>query len=163
MDAGHLWNRAKQVKIQTGPDIVGDFNIGFDDEIPEDVREELRSFVRWVERNFNIPVTLWVDFEYKHFLRKRDGTQAGYLIHWADFHTYPVFDDIEDIPEIRLPVRLEHWTLDEVLFSFVQAISWYFKWILNEMDTEDGLDDQELEEVLSLYLNREDDLQEDSV
>lgn len=138
MDAGHLWNRAKQVKIQTGPDIVGEFNIGFDDEVPEDVREELRSFVRWVERNFNIPVTLWVDFEYKHFLRKRDGSQAGYLFYWADIDTYPVFDDIEDIPEIRLPVRLDRWTMDEVLFSFIQAISQYFKWILNEMDAEDG-------------------------
>ncbi|MBQ7344746.1 MAG: hypothetical protein IJW45_01620 [Oscillospiraceae bacterium] len=153
MRADHLWERAKNVVIRTGPEITGGFDIGFDDKIPAQVREEITSFVRWVEGNFSIPVTLWVDLEYKHYLISRDKRHVGYLFYWADHKDYPEFLDKEDIPEIRLPVRTERWTIEEILTSFIEAISMYFYWILNEIDQFDSPDEDEVEEVLRAYLD----------
>ena len=66
MKENSLWQKAKNVQIQTSDDILPGFDIGFDSKIPAETQKELRNFVNWVEENFNIPVTLWVDFEYKH-------------------------------------------------------------------------------------------------
>ncbi len=151
MNPNNLWNQAKQVPIQTSDNIAGGFDIGFDSHIPEETKNEMRQFVSWVEENFRLPVTLWVDFEYRHYLVRRDGKRVGFLFYWADFHFYPRFENSEDIPHIRLPVRTEHSTMEEILASFVEAISCYFAWICNCVDGFEP-DAEEVEEILQAYL-----------
>ena len=153
MKDNHLWKRAKEVKIQTSSDIVGDFDVGFDDRIPEETKDALMQFVYWVEDHFSLPVTLWVDFKYNHYLIDRNGKRVGYRFYWADFASYPVFDNWDDIPVIELPVRMERWTLEEILTSFIEAISQYYAWLMN-MITDDSVPDTgEVEEVLKAYLS----------
>lgn len=151
MRDSNLWIRAKGTHIQTSEDIVPGFNIGFDNKIPEDTQTQLRKFVKWVEDNFNIPITLWVDFEYKHYLLGKDGKRVGYLFHYADFPAYPVFSNKGDIPIIRLPVRTEYSTMDEILGSFIEAITDYFAWVCNEIS--DGYEtyEDDVAEVLQAY------------
>ena len=106
----------------------------------------------WVEDNYPVPVTLWVDFKYNHYLITRDKRRVGYRFYWADFENYPVLEKEEDIPVIELPVRTENWTIKEILGSFVQAITCYFMWLATgrvEQDPEDAL----VEEILRNYLN----------
>jgi len=148
MRENHLWNRAKNTKIQTGPGIVGGFDIGFDSKIPEETKDALMDFVYWVEDHFSLPVTLWVDFKYNHYLIDADGKRVGYKFYWADLN--PVFDNPDDIPVIELPVRMEKWTFEEILTSFIEAISSYFMWLTNIPLTEPDMD--ETEEVLQAYL-----------
>ena len=153
MRADHLWNRAKTLKLQVSPAIAGGFDIGFDNKIPEETRAELRRFVRWAEEHFSFPVTLWVDFKYNHYLLDRKGNRVGYRFYWADFASWPVFENPKDIPVIELPVRTERWTMEEILASFVEAISQYFAWLTNTI-TEDSLPDEgEVEAVLQAFLN----------
>jgi len=151
MRDGNLWLRAKDTHIQTSEDIVPGFHIGFDNRISEDTKNELRKYVKWIEDNFNIPITLWVDFEYKHYLLGKDGKRVGYLFYWADFSAYPVFLNKEDIPIIRLPVRTEYSTIGEILVSFTEAITDYFAWVCNEIS--DGYEacEADVEEVLQAY------------
>ena len=145
----HLWNQVKALRIQTGPDIVGGFDIGFDRNIPEETKDALMHFVYWVENHFSIPVTLWMDFKYNHYLRTRDGKRVGYKFYWADFTTFPVFENYDDIPVIELPVRTEHSSMEEILASFVEAISDYYRWLTN---TAAEPDPEEVEAVLQTYL-----------
>ena len=65
----HIWDRSHELNIQIGPDIVGGFSIGFDDGISEETKDQLMHYAHWVEDHYNMPVTLWVDFEQKHYLR----------------------------------------------------------------------------------------------
>lgn len=153
MRDNHLWKRAKEVKIQTSSDIVGNFDVGFDDKIPEETKDALMKFVYWVEDHFYLPITLWVDFKYNHYLIDRAGRRVGYLFYWADFVSYPVFDNADDIPVIELPVRMEHWTLEEILTSFIEAISQYFAWLTNTITDDTEPDEREVEEVLQAYLS----------
>lgn len=153
MNSNNVWYKSKQASIQTSKEIIGNFDIGFDDEMPEKIRKDLKNFISWVEKNFNIPITLWVDFEYKHYLKDRNGKQVGYLFYWSDFTTYPVFDNINDIPEIRLPVRTEKSTLEEVLTSFIEAITCYFAWICNEISEDYLPDENDVEDILQEYLS----------
>lgn len=151
MDNNHLWNKAKNVKIEKTEEIKQGFNIGIDEKIAEETKTELRNFIFWVEENFNIPITLWVDFEYKHYLKKRNGERAGFLFYWSDFSIYPVFNNKNEIPEIRLPVRTEKSTIDEILCSFIEAISCYFAWILNIINDDFSVNDEDVDEVLKEY------------
>lgn len=153
----HPWYAAKSLPLQVAPHIRGDFSYGFDDRIPEETRRELLAFISWVEGNFPVPVTLWVDFEYRHYLMTRDKKRAGYLFYWADFSSWPVFDKEEDIPSIRLPVRREHWSMEEILFSFIEAITCYYVWLANGLTPEDDYKppETEVEEILQAYLTRE--------
>ena len=152
MRENHFWNRAKDVKIQTGPEIVGNFDIGFGSKIPEATKDALMDFVYWVEDHFSLPITLWVDFKYNHYLLDADGKRVGYKFYWADFT--PTFENPDDIPVIELPVRTEHWTMEEILASFIEAISQYFMWLTNTPITEPNQD--EIEEVLQAYTQRRD-------
>ena len=148
----HLWEQAKAVKIQTGPEIVGGFSLGFDSRIPEETKNILIDFVYWVEDNYSIPVTLWVDFKYNHYLLTRTNKRAGYKFYWVDFDTYPLFEKEEDIPVIELPVRTGKWTMEEILASFIEAISCYFAWLTNQMVEGFVPDLDQVEEILQKYL-----------
>ena len=151
MRESNLWVRAGQVKIRTAEGIAPGFDLGFDERIPQATREELRRFVDWVEGNFPVPVTLWVDFAYKHSLLSRRFRPVGYLFYWVDFATWPVFENPKHIPMVRLPVRTEKYTMEEVLTSFVEAITSYFAWICNEMVDGFEPDPEDVEEVLQAY------------
>jgi hypothetical protein len=154
MHMNDLWESAKLISIQTGKDIVGGFDVGFDDEIPEATRDELMQFVYWVEDNYSLPVTLWVDFKYRNYLVDDSKKRVGYKCYWVDFATFPVFDNFDDIPVIELPVRLEKWTMDEILTSFIEAISHYFAWLSN-LDVKNFTADPALtEKILQTYKTR---------
>jgi len=74
------------------------------------------------------------------------------MFYWTDFSSYPVFDNIDDIPQIRLPIRTEHSTTEEILRSFVEAITAYFAWICNEIHEEYEPNENDTEEILQEYL-----------
>ena len=153
MKENHLWNRAKQVKIQTSGEIVGGFDIGFDSKIPEEAKDALMKFVYWVEDHFSLPVTLWVDFKYNHYLIDQNGKRTGYRFYWVDFENFPVFENPDDIPVIELAVRTEHRTMEEILMSFIEAISEYYCWLLRSITDVSLPDAGEAKQVLQAYLN----------
>ena len=154
MNENSVWERARALKLVVSENIKPEFSIGFDKRIPMDVKEALCSFVCWVGQNYPVPVTLWVDFEYNHYLISRSGKRVGYLFYWADLPSYPVFDDPVDIPRIRLPVRTEHSTPEEILASFIEAISCYYAWLCNEIHDGYHPNIEDAEEILQAYLQR---------
>ena len=153
MTENSVWIKAQTLELKVSENISPEFNIGFDKRISKEVEQELRSFVTWMERNYRIPITLWVDFEYNHYLITRSGKRVGYLFYWSDFSSYPVFDNVEDIPQIRLPVRTEHSTIEEILTSFIEAITDYYAWLCNELYEEDTSNEDDVEEILQAYLH----------
>ena len=152
MNENHLWNRAKQVQMQTSSEIVGGFDVGFDGKIPEEAKDALMKFVYWVEDHFSLPVTLWVDFKYNHYLMEQSGKRVGYKFYWVDFANYPVFENPDDIPVIELAVRTERQTIEEILVSFIEAISRYYAWLNRDASP---IDADDVEQVLQAYLQND--------
>ncbi len=149
----NVWKQAQTVFLQVADNIKPEFDIGFDEKIPDSVKEEMRNFVIWVESNYNIPITLYVDFEYRHYLISKEKERVGFLFYWADFSTYPVFENKEDIPAIRLPVRTERSSIDEILGSFIEAITYYYAWVCNELNDNFEVDCDIVDEILDEYRN----------
>ena len=147
-----VWKKVQTLELQVAENIQPEFSIGFDKRISKEVEQELRSFVTWIEHNYRIPITVWVDFEYNHYLISRSGKRVGYLFYWADFSTYPMFDNAEDIPQIRLPVRTEHSTIEEILASFIEAITDYYALLCNEIYEGYKPNEEDVEEILQAYL-----------
>ena len=145
-----IWTAAAHLNIRTAPHIQPGFSYGFDDAVPTEIRKELLGFINWVEANFAMPVPLWVDFEYKHYLISRAGKRVGYLFHWPDVDTCSVFDDEDATPMIRLPVRDDRWTITEILASFIEGITDYFAWLCRR---ELSADEKEctIEDILYAY------------
>ena len=54
---------------------------------------------------------------------------------------------------IELPVRTEHYRIEEILRSFIEAISHYFAWLTNQLDESFQPDEDEVEKILQAYLN----------
>ena len=127
----NIWEDARTLPIQTGADIVGGFDIGFDKAIPEETKDMLMDFVYWVEDRYALPVTLWVDFKYRHYLEDENKKRVGFKFYWADFNTFPMFENFDDLPVIELAVRREKNTMDEILTAFIEAITYYFAWLSN--------------------------------
>ena len=146
-----IWVRAQTVDLSVSEEIQPGFNIGFDKKIPETLKSELCAFVEWIENNYRVPITFWVDFEYKKYLIRRDGKHAGYLFYWPDVDSYPEFKDPAKIPSLRLPVR-EKLTIEEILTSFIGAIMCYYAWICNEMNDSYDPVESEVDAVLQEYL-----------
>ena len=151
MNENSVWKKAQIVELDISKNIVPGFDIGFDKRISDDIEKEMRSFVKWMEDNYRIPITLWVDFEYSHYLIRQDGKRVGYLFYWADFSSYPVFENKNDIPQIRLPVRTEYSSIKEILTSFIEAITDYYAWICNEIEIYEQ-NENDVEEILQAYL-----------
>ena len=151
MTENSVWKKAQIVELDISKNIIPGFDIGFDKRISDDIEKEMRSFVKWMEDNYRIPITLWVDFEYSHYLIRRDGKRVGYLFYWADFSSYPVFENKNDIPQIRLPVRTEYSSIKEILTSFIEAITDYYAWICNEIEIYEQ-NENDVEEILQAYL-----------
>ena len=150
-----LWHKASQTKILTAPHIITGFDIGFDSKIPEEAKDALMHFVYWVEDHFHLPVTLWVDFKYNHYLIGKNGQRVGYRFYWADFANYPVFDNPDDIPVIELAARTGHSTIEEILRSFTEAISLYYTWLTNAITNDSTPDRREVEKILEAYLSEQ--------
>lgn len=153
MTQKNLWETASNLPIQVSQDIVGGFDVGFDDGILSETKDALMHFIYWVEDHYSMPVTLWVDFKYKHYLIDRTGKRVGFRFYWADFATYPVFENFDDLPVIELPVRMEHYSLKEILHSFIEAITMYYVWLHNEINDFVDVDENIIEEILDAYLN----------
>ena len=152
MKSENIWLRGSRARIMNESSDGRGLDIGFDPKISHETETELRRFAAWAQSSFRFPVSLWVDFEYKHYLMTREGKRVGYLFYWADWDNYPVFSDPDKGPSIRLPVRTEKYSLEEILTSFIEAISDYFAWLLNEL-TEDFIpSEQDTEEILEAYL-----------
>jgi len=152
MNNENIWLRGSRASIMASAESKEGFDVGFDPKIPESTQNELRRFISWAQEHFRFPIPLWVDFEYRHYLVSSEGKRVGYLFYWADWDNYPVFSDPEKGPSIRLPVRMERYTLEEILTSFIEAISDYFAWLLNELTGEFIPSEQDVEEILEAFL-----------
>lgn len=152
-----LWDKAQHVKINIENKEIGRFDIGFDNEIPEIFRTRMRNVIVWLENNYNFPIMIWVDFEYKNYLISRGKKRVGYLFHWYEFDKYPDFTDNDEIPDIRLPVKgwEEKTGFEGILISFFTAISYYFCWLLNEDVLNYKVSDDEVDYLVDKYLEFE--------
>ena len=149
----NLWEKAKSVSVRTGSEIVGGFDVGFDGKIAEETKDELMRFLYWVEDHYSLPITLWVDFKYKHYLIDDDKKRAYYRFYWVEYESLAAFDRFDDIPVIELAARCEHRALDVVLSTLIEGISHYFAW-LSGMNMKAFRPDKMLtEEILSRYKN----------
>lgn len=146
-----IWNQIKDLNIVLSSNLKNEFTCKFDSKVPEEMKAKLLQFVGWVEKTYGLKTPVYVQFEQKNYVLTEDRERVGYLFYWADFDNYPNFDDEEDIPVIVLPVKDEQWTYEEIIGSFVEALTDYYAWCLNIIEDYE-LDEEEVEEIAESYL-----------
>lgn len=148
----NVWEKSKDLKMNVSEDIEPGISFSFDKGIDDELKNELTNFIDFVEENYNVPITLLCNFENKNYLVGEDGKHKGFLFYWTDFDNYPTFTADNDLPVLFIPVKgyKTKWTLDEILGSFVEGLSCYFAWLLNQID-EDYYDETLVDEILDKY------------
>lgn len=146
-----IWNQIKDINIVLSSNLKNEFTCKFDSKVPEEMKAKLLQFVGWVEKTYGLKTPVYVQFEQKNYVLTEDRERVGYLFYWADFDNYPNFDEEEDIPVIVLPVKDEQWTYEEIIGSFVEALTDYYAWCLNIIEDYE-LDEEEVEEIAESYL-----------
>lgn len=146
-----IWNQIKDINIVLSSNLKNEFTCKFDSKVPEEMKAKLLQFVGWVEKTYGLKTPVYVQFEQKNYVLTEDRERVGYLFYWADFDNYPNFDDEENIPVIVLPVKDEQWTYEEIIGSFVEALTDYYAWCLNIIEDYE-LDEEEVEEIAESYL-----------
>ena len=148
---GNLWALVKNRDWPVVPGVRREIDFGFDREIGEEYRERFRDFIAWAEAHFVFPVTLWIDFRYRHYLVNREHRRMGYIIYFKPDVRPEELSDEDDMPVADIPVRREHWLFDEILYSLIECITEYYLWLLDRQaeSVNDHADD--MLEILSLY------------
>lgn len=148
---GNLWALVKNRDWPVVPGVRREIDFGFDREIGEEYRERFRDFIAWTEAHFVFPVTLWIDFRYRHYLVNREHRRMGYIIYFKPDACPEMLTDEDDMPVADIPVRREHWLFDEILYSLIECITEYDLWLLDRQaeSVNDHADD--VLEILNLY------------
>ena len=148
---GNLWALVKNRDWPVVPGVRREIDFGFDREIGEEYRERFRDFIAWAEAHFVFPVTLWIDFRYRHYLVNREHRRMGYIIYFKPDVRPEMLTDEDDMPVADVPVRREHWLFDEILYSLIECITEYYLWLLDRQteSVNDHADD--VLEILNLY------------
>ena len=149
----NVWEEAKQVKLSIGKGIKPGFDCWFDERISRSTKREIRAFMKWVSNNYVMPITLQVDFNFNHFLIQRNGKRAYYLFHFNVFKDYPIFTDSDELPIIYLPVRIEHCEIEDVIYSFIRGITWYYAWLCHKNLDKYEISDEGAEEIYLKYFD----------
>lgn len=149
----NIWEEAQQVNLNVSKSVKPGFDCWFDERVPLSTKREINSFLKWVQANYSIPVKLQVDFCYNHFLLQRNHKHAYYLFHYESINEYPNFNKQDKLPIIYLPVRTEHCNIEDIIYSFVRAITWYYAWICHKPLDDYEISDADVEEVFLKYLD----------
>ena len=146
----NIWNQIKNKQIlNCNLEIKKEFITYFDKKINEELKTKLLSFITWVEDIYGLQCPIYIDFEYKNYLYTRERKRVGYLFYWDDFKDYPNIISNEDLPVIVLPVKDDYYTFEEIIGSFVEALTDYYKWCLNIEMKE--IDNKETDIILNEY------------
>lgn len=147
----NVWQQVKMKDWPVHPGIRREIDFGFDREIPEDDRERFRTFVVWAEEHFVFPVTLWIDFKYRHYLLNRSKQRMGYLLYTSRDADPQNVTDMDDIPVAEIPVRREKWRFEEIMYSLIECITDYDLWLLGRRDDDVNDYAEDTQEILDLY------------
>ena len=81
----------------------------------------------------------------------RNGKKVGFIFYWSDFKNYPNIYTEDDLPIIELPVNNDKWSMDEIITSFIEALTMYWAWCLNIMSDEYITDNSLVDSILMEY------------
>ena len=120
-------------------------------DIDREVKQNILNFMDFIESEYSLKTPLNIDFFDKDYLVDRTGKKVGYIFYWLDLKKYPNIYSEDEFPSIELPVSKNKWSVDEILTSFIEALSMYYAWCLNIMHDNYEVDDSLVDSILKEY------------
>ena len=147
----NVWKEAKKVNINITFDCVCEFEFELDENINKIVKKELANFMDFIESTYPLKTPIIVSFYNRDKLIDRNGKKVGFIFYWSDFKNYPNIYTEDDLPIIELPVNNDKWSMDEIITSFIEALTMYWAWCLNIMSDEYITDNSLVDSILMEY------------
>lgn len=147
----NVWKKAKKVNINITFDCVYEFDFELDENINKIVKKELANFMDFIESTYPLKTPIIVSFYNRDKLIDQNGKKVGFIFYWSDFKNYPNIYTEDDLPIIELPVNNDKWSMDEIITSFIEALTMYWAWCLNIMSDEYITDNSVVDSILMEY------------
>ena len=147
----NIWKEAKKVHLNITFECQYKFIIETSDEIDREVKQNLLYFIDFIESEYSLKTPLSIELFNKDYLIDRTGKKVGYIFYWPDFKKYPNVYSEDQLPNIELPVSKRKCSVDEILTSFIEALSMYFAWCLNIMHDNYEVDNSVVDAILKEY------------
>lgn len=109
------------------------------------------NFIEFIETVYPLKTPLNIELYNKDHLIDQTGKKVGFIFLWSDFKNYPNIYTKEELPIIKLPVSNVKWSIDEIITSFIEAMSMYFAWCLNIMTDDFKVDNSLVDSILCEY------------
>ncbi len=107
----------------------------------------------FIESEYSLKTPLNIEFFDNDYLVDRTG-KVGYIFYWRTLKTIQIYSK-DELPSIELTISKNKWNVDEILTSFIEALSMYYTWCLNTMhdnyESIDSLVDAILKEYRRKY------------
>ncbi len=147
-----IWNKTQDIKLDVKLDEKPGFYMWYEDEVDKDTKDALDEFVNWVFNNYNVTTPVYINCVNKDYVTyENDDNEQGYIFNWYTTKKVETIDNIDDCPDILLPVKIGEWEFEDILRSLVEAITLYFAWCLNELNDNFTVDEEEVQEIIDKY------------
>ena len=147
----NIWKEAKKAHLNIAFECSYKFIVETNGDIDREVKRNLLNFMDFIESEYSLKTPLHIVFFNKDHLIDRTGKKVGYIFYWPDFKNYPNIYSKDELPSIELPVSKNKWSVDEILTSFIEALSMYYAWCLNIMHDNYEVDNSLVDAILKEY------------
>lgn len=147
----NVWKESKDIIINNFTNLNNGFIYEFNNSIPNEMQKVLHNFMNWVQQNYNITTPLYVEFINADHLIYKDNQRVGYIFDWYDYDKYPNIYETDKIPLIKLQVKEGKWSKSSIIESFIEALTLYFYYIMNEITDELEIDYSVVDYILNEY------------
>ena len=147
----NIWKEAKTVNLNIVFECEYNFIVENKGDIDKEVKQNLLNFMTFIEEEYSLKTPLNIEYINKDYLLDRTGKKVGYIFYWSDFKNYPNIYSEDELPNIELPVSKGKWSVDEILTSFIEALSMYYAWCLNIMHDNYEIDKSLVDVILKEY------------
>ena len=147
----NIWKEAKKVHLNITFECSYKFIVETNGDIDREVKQNILNFMDFIESEYSLKTPLNIELFDKDYLVDRTGKKVGYIFYWPDFKKYPNIYSEDEFPSIELPVSKNKWSVDEILTSFIEALSMYYAWCLNIMHDNYEVDNSLVDAILKEY------------
>ncbi len=107
------------------------FKIFYDDSLSEVFKMKMDNFLKWVDKNYGFPLSIWIDFEDKKYYLSKNRKRTGYVFLWQENINYLKTTAKENYPYIRLACNESYYSFEDMLYFLTSAITCYYAYILD--------------------------------
>ena len=100
---------------------------------PDELKNIISSFITWLETKYEFPITIYIDFVYKNYLRMSTGRKVNGIFGWDDYQN-----------DVRITIAIKEYPkkrdIEDIILTLIHELTHYMEWINKKEQSQDETD-----------------------